>query len=138
MEPKRGPARRSRLSEYAQVAGLLDRYVLGESRDRLALSGMETPFKKVSRNGVKDLHVWEARLTDTRVFGWCVRPGVWIGVDGARASAVKARPRHSAGSYEAYARSVARWRQAAGFKAADIWTGEELDAFLISSTDTPL
>ena len=137
--PKGSKARsRSRLSEYAQVAGLFDSYARGDAAARLLLSGMEPPFKRISQSGMSGLHVWEARLAFVRVFGWCVEPGVWVAVQGDWADEIKRRPRHTLRSYEARARSTARWRRVAGFTASDVWTGQDLNAFLVPPAKSPI
>lgn len=130
VKPEPRGNRRHRLSEYEQVAGLFDEYAAGQSAGRLAVPGMEPPFKLLTHRSVARLHVWEARLTYTRVFGWCVEPGVWVAVDGSHVARLKAAAGNGPGSYEAYARSVARWRRTAGFGGSDVWKGTDLDAFL--------
>jgi len=139
-EPRRSSRERSRsrLSEYAQVAGLFDSFARGDTAGRLLLAGMNPPFDPVDQNGVYALRVWEARLAFVRVFGWWVQPGVWVAVQGDRVDALKARNPHSPGSYEAHARSVARWRKRAGFSISDIWAGTDLDALLVLPTASPL
>ena len=129
---------RSRLSEYAQVSGLLDACVRGDETGRLVLAGMDPPFHRVSRNGVGHLHVWEARLAFVRLFGWWLEPRVWIGVEGDYADVLKKRAPHSPGSYEAHARSVARWRKVAGFTAANVWKGTDLNALLMQPNTSPV
>jgi hypothetical protein len=136
--PGRPGQRRSKLTEFEQVAGLFDRYSGGESSSRMCLSGMTPPFGRMTRNGVAALRVWEARLSASRVFCWCVEPGVLVAVEGDRADALKRRDIHSPGSYEAHARSADRWRRAAGFTNADIWVGGDLDAFLTPPEHPPI
>lgn len=130
--------RRNKLPPYDQVAGLFDSFTSGESLSRLSLSGMEPPFLKLKRRKVGGLCVWEARLSDTRVFLWCIEPGVIVAVQGRDTASLKSAPENGPQSYEAYARSVARWRHACGFKNAHIWAGEDLDAFLTPPGVSPI
>lgn len=130
--------RRSRLSEYEQVAGLFDSYANGKSAARLTLTGMQPPFGPLVRRRVAHLSVWEARLADSRVFGWAIEPGVFIAVQGAYAKPLKSIGPGRAGSYEAFARSVDRWRRVAGFDHTHTWRGGDLDAFLARPTVSPI
>lgn len=136
-EPARGPGRRSRTPPYDQVAGLLDRLAEGESLDRLVISGMTPPAKRLT-GSLKRLCVWELRVTDTRVFGWCLRPGVFIAVQCADAARLHAVTGDGFGSHAAHARSVHKWRQAAGFTRQHVWDGDDLNAFLARPGRPPL
>ena len=101
----------------------------GDKLDRLALRGMTPPAKRMTGT-VGRLFVWELRLTDTRVFGWCTEPGVFVGVLCGDATRLHSTEAKGPGSHDACARSVARWRTAAGFTQTDIWNGADLNAFL--------
>lgn len=132
------PGRRRKLPEYAQVMGLFDAYVSGESAARLELPGMYPPFGLLVKRAVARLNVWEARLSDNRVFGWCVEPGVFVGIQGANAHYLHSLPPNAPGSHEAHARSVDRWRRVAKFGPSDIWRGKDLNAFLTPPTVAPI
>lgn len=130
--------RRNKIPPHDQVVGLFDSFADGERSSRLMLSGMDPPFKKLDRRQTRPLCVWEARVSDSRIFGWCVEPGVFVGVLGVNSDKVHKAPRDAPDSYEHHARSVRRWRRGAGFQSDHIWPGDDLDAFLTPPAVPPI
>src|ERR1019366_2526581 len=102
-----GTRRQNRLDAWVQADGPLSACVSGAPLGLLAAVGLTPPFKLM--RPVRNF-VWTPRTTDTRIFGWFVRPRLFIAVNAATTDMLKQIPNREPGFYQDHLARVTQWR----------------------------